>query len=206
METWKIGSKRVPTFSSKLHPTVIANNTILSIFRVRLYQKILQYLPLMKTHCHYSVDNVLFETYLTHVCICVGALHREKFFNRKEEANFGVNVNQLLQVRGLRGVTLACQDWHSPHVLQEDKHHWSKSIVHWPVLFSWNPKWHPIHIIYPSYILWFSNREEVQVHLTIDQGELVSSHNTPTTCSNESSIIAWSSQWLSVPGRLPLYS
>ena len=64
----------------------------------------------MKTHCYYNVDIGLLDTYLRQAYICVGALHRERFFNRKEKANFGVNVNQLLQVRGLRGVTLACQD------------------------------------------------------------------------------------------------
>lgn len=69
----------------------------------------------------------LLDTYPRLAEICVGALHWGTFLSWKETANFGVNVDQLLQVRGQWGVTVACQDWHSPQVLLQGKHQWYKS-------------------------------------------------------------------------------
>lgn len=72
---------------------------------------------------------VLLDTYLGQAKVCIWALHWEKSLDRKEKVNFGVDVDQLPQVRGLWGVTLSCQHWPSPHVLLEENHHRNKS---WP--------------------------------------------------------------------------
>lgn len=70
---------------------------------------------------------MVLDTYLGQDKVCVWALYWDKFLDRKESANFGVDVIQLLQVRGLWGVALACQHGHSPHVVLEENHCWNKS-------------------------------------------------------------------------------
>lgn len=66
---------------------------------------------------------VLLGTYLGQAKVCIRALHREIFLDRKEVMNFGIDVDQLPQLRGRWGVTLACQHGLSPHVQLEENHH-----------------------------------------------------------------------------------
>lgn len=82
---------------------------------------------LYKSNAVLMQTKVLLDTYLGHAKVCIRATLWEKVLDWKEKLNFGVNVNQLLQVRGLWGVTLSCEVWQSPNILLEENHRRNKS-------------------------------------------------------------------------------